>query len=117
MNVLILEDDPLNTRMPKFRRNLIGHTIYHAKTPRDAISFLRSKTIDALFLDHDLGGTGQPEESGPGTGYEVACWLEEHPQFKPNQIVLHSLNPTGRARMKQALPEAHDAPGAWDLIR
>ncbi len=117
MNILILEDDPNNTRMPKFKRNLTGHTVFHAKTPRDAISHLRSKSIDVLFLDHDLGGTGQPEPSGPGTGYEVACWLEEHPEFKPNQIVLHSLNPIGRAKMKQALPEAQDAPGAWDKIQ
>ena len=115
MNILILEDDP--ARMRKFKMNLIGHIIYHAKTPREAISFLRSKTIDVLFLDHDLAGTGLPEPSGPGTGYEVAVWLEEHPEFKPKQIVLHSLNPSGRARMKQALPEAQDAPGAWDKIQ
>jgi CheY-like chemotaxis protein len=117
MNILILEDDPTKTRMPKFKRNLIGHIVYHAKTPREAISFLRSNQIDVLFLDHDLSGTGEPEPSGPGTGYEVAVWLERHPEFKPQQIILHSLNPTGRARMKQALPEAQEAPGAWDLIR
>ena len=116
MNILILEDDPNNTRMPKFRRNLIGNIIYHARTPREAISFLRSKQIDVLFLDHDLSGTGQPEPSGPGTGYEVAVWLEEHPDYKPGQIILHSLNPAGRAKMQQALPEAKDVPAAWDRI-
>ena len=65
-------------------------------------------------MDHDLGGKIYVE-SGPGTGYEVACWLED-PENKghvPDHIVLHSLNTVGRKKMNMALPQAVDCPGAW----
>jgi len=121
MNILILEDN--EDRMKVFRRKLEGHQghrVFHAKTPRDAISMLRSNQIHVLFLDHDLGivGNGAYEKSGPGTGFEVASWLADHPEHMPNQIILHSLNEPGRKAMKACLPAdiTVDLPGAWSQI-
>ena len=110
MNILVLEDD--NTRIMAFKRKFIGCTTTFVKTAKEAIKLLADKYWDILFLDHDLGGE-EMVESGPGTGYEVACWLEENPSKKPNRIYLHSLNPVGRQNMKDALPDAIEVPFAW----
>jgi len=115
MNILILEDDPTGTRIPAFKRKFVGHIATFVETTKDAIRLLNEFPAgywDILFLDHDLGGE-EMVESGPGTGYEVACWLEENPSKKPNRIYLHSLNPVGRQNMKRALPDAIEAPFAW----
>lgn len=126
MRVLILDDDPDpndpqnparvgRNRIPQFRRKLIGHNVEWVKTAAEAISMLANNPEgywDAIFLDHDLGGVAYVK-SGPGTGYEVAVWLERHPEKKPAQIFLHSLNTVGRDNMKAALPEAEHAPFFW----
>jgi len=113
MKILILEDSP--ERQEKFARALRGHMMAFVDTARDAILFLQDDKFDTVFLDHDLGGQVMVE-SGDGTGYEVACWLEQHPEHRPKQIIIHSLNPSGAARMKQALPCATVLPAAWDRI-
>lgn len=75
-----------------------------------------------MSLDHDLGaceecGGGDPEEwlrqsggeSMPhcphvGTGYDVVCWLEEHPEWWPiAKPEVHSSNPVGSKRMLQVI--------------
>jgi len=71
-----------------------------------ALEAFRKEQYDIAFLDHDLGRTKE-------TGYTVACWLERNPQFKPETIVIHSVNPVGAKRMKQALPTAILAPFMW----
>lgn len=49
---------------------------------------------------------GQPRE-GEKTGYTVACWLEEHPEFWPvDGVRVHSMNPAGKAKMLQVV-DAH----------
>ena len=55
------------------------------------------------------------QSSGPGTGFELAKWLSENPEYKPESILLHSNNPAGRQNMKSLLPEAIEAPFAWSL--
>jgi len=108
--VLILEDDPF--RVKAFKRKFIGHSVTVTDNATEAIVLLKSKSWDYLFLDHDLGGE-QMVSSGPGTGYEVAKFLEENPQYQPVNIALHSLNPSGRKNMQMALPEAIEAPFCW----
>lgn len=110
-NILILEDD--ETRVKKFRRKFIGHAVDVVATVEAAIEHLKNKKVDALFLDHDLGGQVMVS-SGPGTGYEVACWLEENPQYIPAEVYIHTLNPSGRRMMQLALPMAEVAPCAWE---
>jgi CheY-like chemotaxis protein len=79
---------------------------------KDAISLLKDKEWDWLFLDHDLGDEASVE-SGPGTGYEVAEWLEQNPEYKPEKIVVHSMNPAGRDKMLAALKDAYYIMVAW----
>lgn len=115
MKILILEDDPL--RIEKFRKGLIGHTMFITDNTNLAIEHLKKEEWDILFLDHDLGGQTFVQ-SGVGTGYEVATWLEEHPEYKPKTIYVHSLNPMGAQNMMRALdlPDKNYVPFAWDIL-
>jgi CheY-like chemotaxis protein len=110
MRILILEDD--RDRTVLFRRNLIGHDVRIVATATEAIRLLETEIWDALFLDHDLGGSAYVP-SGPGTGYEVACWLEEHVDRRPARIRVHSFNDPGRKKIMAALPGAEECPGCW----
>ena len=78
----------------------------HAKTYDEAIKHLQSGQVEHCSLDHDLGET---DPSGK-TGYDVVQWMAENntwPKFKP---MVHSMNPSGSARMRllieKAFPEA-----------
>ena len=123
MNILVLEDDPERHR--HFRRGLFGHSLTIVEKAEEAIAHLqRTKSWDAVFLDHDLGGETYVA-SGPGTGYEVACWLEENPLHLPTLVICHSLNYAGREKMLRALESAfrrsrrspygylHNSPLVW----
>jgi CheY-like chemotaxis protein len=114
MRILILDDDDI--RLKHFRQRLMNYTVDCVKTAVEAIKFLQENEVGILFLDHDLGGMVNVS-SGPGTGYEVAKWLEEHTDRKPQQIYLHSFNEAGRNNMKMALPEAIICPGAWLTLK
>lgn len=108
--------DDSKIRLIQFRQNLIGHNVRCVTTVRETIDSLADEDWDYLFLDHDLGGQVNVP-SGPGTGYEVAQWLVEHPDRQPEHIVLHSFNENGRKNMQSLLPEAMMCPGAWTKIR
>jgi len=113
MDVLVLEDEGYRQKL--FKIALIGTNYKIVETARECIAELKEHTWDAVFLDHDLGGQ-QMVESGPGTGYEVACWLEEHIDRIPPLAVVHSLNIIGGPRMVQAIPGSTWLPGCWGLI-
>ena len=50
------------------------------------------------------GFLGQVHEDGFKSGYDVVCWLEQHPEFWPLKGVrVHSANPAGAARMRQVI--------------
>jgi hypothetical protein len=77
----------------------------HVKTPEEAIDLLRSGEVEEISLDHDLG-LATPESER--TGYEVLAWLEEAlatGTWKRDVplIRIHSANPVGWRRMKQAI--------------
>ena len=112
-NILVVEDSP--ERIRTFKRKLVGNAVTFALSARDGISHLRSGTVDVLFLDHDLKHVPF-EESGPGTGYEVALFLSKNPQFMPAQVIIHSLNPVGADNMHALLPEAEKIPFVWDKL-
>jgi len=109
--ILVLEDDL--QRITKFKQNFIGSHTLIVVTAQEAIVALSSQEWDWLFLDHDLGGKIMVE-SGSGTGYEVACFLEGNPDKKPGVIFVHSFNPSGTDRIVAALPEVIRLPSAWD---
>jgi CheY-like chemotaxis protein len=110
MRILVLDDD--ETRLRAFRQKFIGTEVVTVMTASEAIKQLDSNVFQAIFLDHDLGQKHMVA-SGPGTGYEVAKWLENNPRKKPKMIYIHSFNPIGAQNMKKALPEAVLAPGIW----
>lgn len=83
-----------------------------AKTAEEAIGWLRMGKVVKASLDHDLtdeqmikGGIfGEVYEDGHKSGYDVVCWLEQHPEFwPPNGVKVHSANPSGAARMRQVI--------------
>lgn len=123
LRILILDDDPHpddpdnfskagQFRIKAFKKKFIGHVVKWVRTAEQAIDELANNDWDVLFLDHDLGGEIYVD-SGPGTGYEVAVWLEKNPDRQPPQIFLHSLNSVGRQNMQAALPNATQTPFAW----
>lgn len=98
------------------------------KTAADAIEAFKLFPTEAS-LDHDLGlpscmkcriSASSPEEyseilqlgcpHGEETGYTVACWLEEHPEFWPiGGVKVHSANPAGRKRMQQVIDRHYNS--------
>ena len=113
--ILVLEDQPY--RQNWFRENLVNCTIVD-----NAFAAIRAlqdnQNITALYLDHDLSddhmfvwdsATSEDDyfkkiDSFQNTGYEVAKFLEQHPELHSNcPIYLHSKNYSGRKRMAQAL--------------
>ena|SRR5579885_2314117 len=83
-----------------------------AKTADEAITLLRSGEVECASLDHDLtaeqmiygGFSGEIFEDGAKSGYDVVCWLEQHPKFWPKGgVKVHSANPAGRKRMQQVI--------------
>jgi hypothetical protein len=70
-----------------------------AKTADGAIILLEHFTVTHLSLDHDLG-------DDRGTGYEVACWLEEavlERDYPMPVVTVHSPDPVGRANIERVL--------------
>ena len=115
MRIFVLDDS--EERLRTFRSVLIGHTVITAKTVSEAISALdKDGPFEYIFLDHDLGDQIMVP-SGPGTGYEVAQWLERHPEKQALHIILHSFNPDGRKAMASILPTAQESPGAWLYLK
>ena len=77
----------------------------HARTQGEAITLLEGGGVTDISLDHDLG---EPE-SEVGSGYGVACWIEERAavgELAPMAWAIHSANPVGRERMRAALESA-----------
>jgi hypothetical protein len=77
----------------------------HVTTPEQAIELLRSREVEVISLDHDLGLTTTQAER---TGYDVLAWLEEAVatcqwDHALPLIRVHSANPVGWRRMEQAI--------------
>ena len=102
MNILILED--WQPRIDKFKERLMGHDVYFTDKPKEAIELLKVNNYDLLCLDHDMGGVF--EAPGEGTGYEVALWIQQHPDRAPRKILLHTMNNVGASAMMLALGRA-----------
>lgn len=73
-----------------------------ARTAAECIELLKTGQFTRLSLDHDLG------DDIAGTGYNVACWLEERAAagrwaVVPRNIGVHSANPPGRVNIEAAI--------------
>lgn len=65
--------------------------------PDEVIRMLRSRKVEVLSLDHDLG------DDQRGTGYDVITWIEQEValgRFTPPLILVHSANPIAAQRMR-----------------
>ena len=73
-----------------------------------------NEPFEIIFLDHDLDGQIYVP-SGPGTGYEVAQWLKNHPEKMPGKVILHTCNEYGAVLMLEELPEALLLAGVFSI--
>lgn len=104
MRILILDDDKF--RLKIFNRKLIGAVVTCVETEKECIREIQDNDpFDFIFLDHDLYGKVYVP-SGPGTGYEVALWIKDHPEKKPGKVILHTCNEHGIVKMREVLPDA-----------
>ncbi len=101
--ILILEDDL--ARISKFAEAFhnTGYTIYITDQVDQCIEILQKHKVDLAYLDHDLGGKVMVDPDKEPTGYHVAKWLEQNPQYAPRIVFVHSLNPQGSKSMATAL--------------
>lgn len=70
----------------------------------DAIKVLATGKVTRVSLDHDLG-----KEAIVGDGYRVACWIEDAAysgDIPRLAWTVHSQNPVGAMRMREALRNA-----------
>lgn len=63
--------------------------------------------VEAISLDHDLGGDIPPGMTRAWTGYDVALRIEEMVaedcNYYPPKIYVHTDNPVGRANIWEAI--------------
>lgn len=103
MRILILEDD--EHRIVKFRQNFIGCQLDVTKDPKEANKWLSENVYDYIFLDHDLADEHYLADcnSNETTGLCTAEFLGKELELsKGATVFIHSLNPAGRERMRQA---------------
>lgn len=105
--------DPARTYSPWAERRALwsAKDVVWAKTASEAIALLAAGGVTRVSLDHDLG---VPLDE-VGTGYEVACWIEEHAMkgtLASLEWAIHSANPVGVQKMTTALMNADKF---WEL--
>ena len=111
MRILVLDDD--KSRLSIFRYKLIGSSVTCTQFSKECITLLKNDgPYDYLFLDHDLDGKIYVP-SGPGTGYEVAEWVRDNPEKKPNKIIIHTCNEYAGPLMEKTIPESVWLPGVF----
>lgn len=95
------------------RRPLPGFDLW-ARTAEDAREYMRLHEVEAVSLDHDLGGhdldpdadetylfRGDAEDSG----LRFAEWMIKH-DIVPRTVYIHSWSPVGAENMQRAFDNA-----------
>lgn len=104
--ILFLDDCEIRHNTFKSKFKIPDTQVEYVYTASKAISALKNKLYNVVFLDHDLGGQSFVK-SGKNTGYEVALFIATMPADKrPYQVIIHSHNPVGALNMKRALQNA-----------
>lgn len=105
MRVLFLDDDA--ERHTACARDYRDLDVTHVWTAAGAVAALEmGEPFDVACLDHDLGGQ-HFATSDEGSGYAVAAHIARmEPGRRPREVVVHSWNPEGAARMVATLIEA-----------
>ena len=69
------------------------------KSYKECIRLLKTKQVEEISLDHDLGGSK--------TGNDIILWIEEQcflsDDYNPPKISIHSANPVGVLKMKAGI--------------
>ncbi len=74
------------------------------KTAEEAIKILKTGEVSFASLDHDLNDDHYLGEFGDEqTGYDVLCWMEENGVWPEGGVSVHTMNPSGRIKMEQAV--------------
>lgn len=105
MKRVLLIDDTRTEEAPNIMRkvDLIARTYW---TGKDAL--IKMGPWDVLLLDHDLNSFDKDGPSGgEWTGYNIMCFLEEHPEYLPGRIEIVSSNPVGRKRMQMVIDKLY----------
>ena len=117
MKILFLDDSQMRHDSFKKFLNGTGHSVSQVHTADDACEAMKHQAFDLVFLDRDLNdfdGAG-PSSSDPWGGYstsevtgeDVARWMIDSPLAKkPNQVVVHSVNPVGGPAIESMLKKA-----------
>jgi CheY-like chemotaxis protein len=104
MRILLIDDlRDLRILAPRY----IGDASYEGRTARnynDGIRALHDGPWDLLLLDHDLGDY---ENGVERTGYDIACYIEEHPELLPAKTIVVSSNPVGRQKINQVVEKLY----------
>ena len=102
MKILFLDD--MKSRRDVFQQNAIGHVVDFAVNAQEALAFLREKEYDAIYLDHDLEDAHYKDtKEDDENGLFVARHLREMTKHHGKIVIVHSLNPDGRANIKSVL--------------
>ena len=101
MNVIFLDDDPNRQN----RMKSVLPCIKQVWTADEAIEEIsKHEHIDAVFLDHDLGGEVYVDSACYNTGMTVARWIAENRAGNSiDHIVIHTFNPVGARNMADSL--------------
>jgi len=108
MKILFLDD--MQRRHDAFKRAAIGHSVDHVFDAKSAIAALEKNEYDMIYLDHDLAA--EQYEHGRDTskdedGCFVARSLRDMTQHHGKTVIVHSLNPIGRANIKSVLKDLY----------
>lgn len=105
MRILVIDDMPERHKVFA-RRWEAGNQYVAANDYKEGLEALSDGPYDLAFLDHDLGGPYFAPEGEP-SGTELARHIVTlPPEKRPTQVVVHTWNPAGRARMVDILREA-----------
>jgi len=107
MKIMFLDD--MKSRRDVFQRNAIGHNVDFAITAQQAIDLLDRHEYDVIYLDHDLEDDHyNSNEDHHEDGRFVARALREMKKHHGKIVIVHSLNPDGRANIKSILNDCFD---------
>tara|TARA_Y100000310_G_scaffold57488_2_gene52742 strand:+ start:64084 stop:64449 length:366 start_codon:yes stop_codon:yes gene_type:complete len=98
MNIFILEDS--TERMEWFRSVFSDCNIHHTKIVKVAEDSLRKNHYDLIFLDRDLG-------DDEACGEELTKVMMEEKLCLDTCIVIHTINPWGKYKMREHLQRYH----------
>jgi CheY-like chemotaxis protein len=110
VNIFVLEDslERVATFEVLLSKAFPSSEITFENEVEEAKKKLLSERFDLIFLDHDLGGKVFVDSSQPDTGYQIAKFISDN-KIKCQQIIVHSMNPTGAQNMLSVLKPRYNA--------